>query len=976
MNPSPVPSSEAGQLSAQFPLVGIGASAGGLAALQQLLPALPANAGVAVVIILHLTPDQPSTYDQVLRKYCAMPVTQVTEHPTALRPDHVYVIAPGTLLKLEDNFLFLDEATVDRTPLGTIDYFFHSLSLSHRRLAIGVLLSGMGSDGVAGLAAIRQQGGTTVAQEPQDAQHASMPQAAIDSGQADIVLPAAEIGPRLLLLRDGITSGTLDDAARDGEYAALLQVLQLLRDRTGHDFHHYKRQLILRRLERRMHFLGARNVAAYRELLERDGEEAGRLLKDLLIGVTGFFRDRAAFDKLRDLVLPALFDAATQAGELRAWVAGCSTGQEAYSLAIMLAEHARSVGQSVRVHIFATDIDEQALGVARAGLYPASIADEVPDDILRRYFVPVGAQYRVRQSLRAQITFASHDVLRDPPFSGLDLVTCRNLLIYIARDMQWTVLQRFHFALDGAGYLFLGSAESADVANELFKPVDLPNRLYAALPSPRSYAAVARRLAAGRALRTRHAGASRAVARPQDAEDSSTQDELLSRLANAESQCELLQSSNEELSTINAELKFRADDTGKANDDLNNLISSVDVATVFVDPELVVMRFTPRAEGIFNLLPRDVGRHLLDITHRLDYPQLADDVRRAFESRQPAEREVDSNDGRHFIARIQPYMTSEHDASGAVLTFFDITLRRAAEQTAHAAVHDKAFLLALGDCLRPLSDPGRVLELGCRMLGQRLGVEHLAYAAIDGGRYALLPGFAADGEQLRGEGEVEALGQAVLGAWRAGHALVDPDVALGPSAGSRLALLAAERGALLATPCRKGGHWLGFFIARQAGPRQWSELELLLFKDGAQRIGVEHERARAQRALHASESRMRTLLRGFANASWEADANGMLLVDSPSWRAYTGQTVDQWLGEGWFNAVHPDDRAEVQRAWREAVRNGKDIDARFRQQGPAGRWRWTNLLATPLLNADGSIQKWVGINIDDEDEPAQLGSLG
>jgi len=748
---------ELGMASVKFPLVGIGASAGGLAALERVLPGLPAEPGFSIVVILHMLPYHPSKCAEVLQRHSKMPVSQVTEHPTEVLINHIYVIAPGTLLKVEDRYLFIDEANAGHSTLGAIDYFFHSLALSHRQLATGVLLSGMGHDGCGGLAAVREQGGTAIVQLPQDAQFGALPDAAIKASQADIVLPAGDIAARLLILyKSG--GDCLAVEGPDSEETALQDVLELLHRSTGHDFHHYKRPTILRRLERRLHLRGVPNIVSYRTLLVNDEGEARKLMKDLLIGVTGFFRDRSSFEQLRGTVLPALLEARTQ-GELRVWAAACSTGQEAYSLAILFADAVRDMSEPPGIHIFASDIDEQALGVARAGIYPESIQDEVPPDSLERYFVRVGKQYRVRQLLREMITFASHNLLRDPPFTALDLVTCRNFMIYLDRAMQRHVLQRFHFSLERGGYLFLGNAESAGAVPELFAQVDREHRIYQARIVA-GYSKEAPLPALSRRVAFSHAPAGAGMALPQQL----SPEELCNRLAQAENSCEELQSHNEELSSVNAELTARLDHTGRANDDLVNLIASADLATIFVDTKLAVKRFTPRAAGIFNLIARDVGRRLLDITHRLEYPQLQSDVEATLGSLQPQEREVRARDGSHYIVRVRPYRTSDDKIAGAVLTFVDISRRRNAEDEVRARATDQEFLLRLGDSLRPMADPAALLVLGCRMLGERLGVPQLAFAEIRGGHYEVLPGHADGLPALRGSGEVEALGGGGAGA--------------------------------------------------------------------------------------------------------------------------------------------------------------------------------------------------------------------
>jgi len=945
----------------KFPLVGIGASAGGLAALERLLPALPAQPGFAIVIIMHLMPDLPSQCAEALQRFSKMPVAQVTQHPTEVLPDRIYVIAPGTLLKVEDNYLFIDEANAGHTTLGAIDYFFHSLAISHKQQAVGVLLSGMGHDGCGGLAALREQGGSAIVQLPQDAQFGLLPQAAIKAGQADIVLPAADIGARLLMLcrpegEQALIGAGSDD---DGEAKALQDVLEMLHERTGHDFRHYKRPTILRRVERRLHLHGVPSVAAYRTIMAADGEEARKLMKDLLIGVTGFFRDRMAFDQLREALQPVLLEARAR-GELRAWVAACSTGQEAYSLAMLLSDMASTMSDAPRIKIFASDVDEQALGVARAGIYPATIQEEVPQPSLESYFVRTGKQYRVRQNLRELITFASHNLLRDPPFTGLDLVSCRNFMIYLDRIMQRHVLQRFHFGLSRGGMLFLGSAETAAPVPELFAEIDPMNRIYRSriihgLPLVQERLDVAAETEAEKTpprVKFARAPMGAGLALPEQL----SPDELRDRLYLAESGCEELQSHNEELSTVNAELKARLDETGRANDDLSNLIASVDLATIFVGRDMTVKRFTPRAAGIFSLIPRDVGRNLLDITHRLDYPQLQQDVAGTSDSLQPMEREVQATDGRHYIVRVRPYRTGEDVIAGAVLTFFDISRRRVAEDEARAMASDQEFLLRLGDRLRPQADPEHLLVLGCRLLGERLRVPQLAFARIKGGHYIVLPGHAAGVPALHGEGEVESLGAAPLALWRAGEPAVQDDLSRSDGAGG-LANLAGRRGALLGAVCRKGEQWLGFFLACQPTARDWSPTDVALFAEAAARIGVEFERARSQAALRASELRLSELLRGISRVCWEADAKGK-------------------GNDSWLNAIHPDDRAGAQAVWREAVRSCGGRDTEVRVEDPGGGWSRASLLATPLLDEQGNVSKWSGCIIDaDERAVAPSGSI-
>ena len=482
-----------------FPIVGIGASAGGFPALATLLKKLPTSPGVALVIVLHLPVDQQSNADRVLQRSTRLPVVQV-HHSMPILPDQVYVVPPARSLKMEDGHLVLHELNSTPGDPKTIDIFFRTLAMAHQEKAVGVILSGMGSDGTAGLACIKEQGGVTLVQSPADAEQPSMPQSAIDAGMADFVLGAAQIPAKLIELR-GITQA-IREHARHGHPPAevsfdmgadpeqtLQDVLSLLQEHTGHDFQQYKHATLLRRLERRLQVRGQPDLPSYRDLQRRDASESHALFKDLLIGVTQFFRDREAFLVLEHTVVPQIFLGKGPADTVRVWVAACSTGEEAYSLAMLLADHAATLADPPAIQVFASDIDAQAIRTARAGLYPAAIAQDVPLERLQRYFTIENGAYKVRKALRRQVLFAEHNLLHDPAFSSLDLVSCRNFLIYLNTEMHRQVLGTFHFALRPEGYLMLGSAETVDDASDKFATVDGGMKLYRAKPGSRPHPA-------------------------------------------------------------------------------------------------------------------------------------------------------------------------------------------------------------------------------------------------------------------------------------------------------------------------------------------------------------------------------------------------------------------------------------------------------------------------------------------------------
>lgn len=853
-----------------FAVVGMGASAGGIEALLNFFENAPSDMDMAFVVIVHLPADHMSRADEVLQRVTDMPVKQVSS-TSAIEKNHIYINAPGKHLEMSQGQLeALDRAGATGSTT-TIDHFFATLATAHGPRSIGIVMSGSGSDGAAGLLRIKEMGGITVAQKPEDAHFAEMPQHAITTRQVDFILPAAEMPEKLLDLwnnaknihlpiSEGNEAAEKDLApAAGGAERALSDVLMQLRVRTGHDFRHYKRATVLRRIERRMQVNGLRDIGAYRDYLRANPDETTSLLADMLIGVTQFFRDREAFDALRRDVVPTLLDATKGEAQLRVWVPGCSTGEEAYSLAILLAQAREAAGFETTYQIFATDIDEPAIAQARAGSYLGSISADVPGDLLRRYFKQEGGRYQIVKSVRERILFAAHSLLRDPPFSHLDLISCRNVLIYLDRAVQRQVLELFHFALRAGGYLFLGTAESADTADDLFTIVDKKSRLYRArtvlnrvkppvafpslgpatlaqredvvsaavqasiasgpeTPERRnfSFAALHQRVleeyappsvvvnrdseivhlssTAGRFLR--HGGGepssnimalvlpelrldlrttlfrahqtggsveARRVKLNQDGravwvnmtvrpfhdagvsadfflvlfdevqehmadeglpegkgqdpllvqlerelqhtreqlattieqhettveelkasneELQAINEELRSATEELESSKEELQSVNEELTTVNAELQARVEDTAKANDDLQNIIASTEIATVFVDKQIRVKRFTTSATRVFKLIDVDIGRSLFDITHSLLYSSLADDVKQAFETLKLIDREVESSDGRWYLMRLLPYRTADDRIDGAVLTLIDITARHKAEESA------------------------------------------------------------------------------------------------------------------------------------------------------------------------------------------------------------------------------------------------------------------------------------------------------
>ncbi|MGE3538806.1 MAG: CheR family methyltransferase [Candidatus Tectimicrobiota bacterium] len=470
-------------------VVALGASAGGIQALQRFFGALPPHPGMAFVVVVHLAPDRESALPQVLQRCTSMLVQQVTG-ALRMEPDHVYVIPPNQDIKVMDGHLLVTPFVEPRGRRAPIDVFFRTLATLHPD-SIGIVLSGGGTDGTVGLKAIKEAGGVIMVQSPDDAEVETMPRSAIATGLVDFVLPAAELAQRLPTLRQTARSAPPSLAAEppvsssDSATGPSDQILQLLLARTGHDFSGYKPSTILRRLDRRMRIVQMESLSTYLDYLRDHPYEAQVLLKDLLISVTTFFRDSDAFEVLRTQAIPQLFAGKGSNDEVRVWVPGCATGEEAYSIAILLLEQVDTQRPRPHLQVFASDLDEEALTYAREGLYPDAIATDVSDGRLQQFFTQEGAYYRVKEDLRDIILFAPHNLLKDPPFSRLDLISCRNVLIYLQRPIQEKVAALLHYALNPEGYLFLGNAESLEGVSNLFDSVDKTARLYrrASLPA-------------------------------------------------------------------------------------------------------------------------------------------------------------------------------------------------------------------------------------------------------------------------------------------------------------------------------------------------------------------------------------------------------------------------------------------------------------------------------------------------------------
>jgi len=472
------------QQSVGFPIVGIGASAGGLTAFESFFSTLPPDRepGMAFVFVQHLARDHKSILSELVRRYTKMEVFEVADG-MVIKPNCTYIIPPNRDMAVVNGVLQLLEPTLARGIRLPIDFFFRSLAQDQHDRAICIVLSGTGSDGTLGVRAVKGEGGMVMAQTPESTEYDGMPRSAIATGMVDFVLPPNEMPAKLLAYVAHAFGPASPSISSQGspQPDGLGKIFLLLRSQTGHDFSQYKRKTVVRRVERRMAVHQIDTLENYLRYMQLTPGEADALFRELLIGVTSFFRDAEIFDEIQKRVVPRLFAGKTAGSVIRVWVPGCSTGEEAYSIAILLRERMEELKENFKVQIFATDIDREAIDHARAGVYPASIVADVSPERLAHFFnqeQPDGSAYRVHKTIRDMLIFSEHALIKNPPFSKLDLISCRNLLIYMGPELQKKLMPLFHYALNPGGMLVLGSSESVGDFVNLFEPIERKSRIY------------------------------------------------------------------------------------------------------------------------------------------------------------------------------------------------------------------------------------------------------------------------------------------------------------------------------------------------------------------------------------------------------------------------------------------------------------------------------------------------------------------
>ncbi len=820
-------------------IVGIGASAGGLEALQILVGSIKPNKLLSYVIIQHLDPKKSTIMDEILNKHTTLKV-KVIDHGEKVKINTIYLNPPNKYVAIKNGKLVLSDYADPAHLRYSIDNFLKSLAHDQRENAIAIILSGSGSDGSIGIKAIKAEGGLIIAQNTSQAKYNSMPQSAINTGTIDFILSAEDMHAEILKY---LLHPFLQEKIREPEDSNFFdnyqKLFSVIRARTGNDFSQYKLTTIQRRVARRLVATRLNSYSDYIKFIESDPDEVNKLFKDLLITVTHLFRDPEAFSVIEKQILPELVNNLEPDDSLRIWIPGCATGEEAYTIAILAIEAAEKIKRRLNIQIFATDLDETSIDIARRGVYPKNIPGTISPERLRRFFTGDENGFKITKEVREVIIFAVQNVIKDPPFSNLDLVCCRNLLIYMGPELQKKIIPLFHFVLKKNGFLFLGPSESIgdfrdlynsvnpkwkifrkvetgrdryhkyeppdyikhyDVNNKnkvtdmtssntfkeitektlienfslpgvlvdknfeivyfhgntekylsppkgdanfnilkmakdtivknkinstlirvmtktetitcrgiyvkdkgisfklnlIFKPITSKNEgvfltlilfeetVPADLPIKKRKGKIQSSeidklefelQSTKESLQStiEELEASNEELKSTNEEMQSTNEELQSTNEELETSKEELQSTNEELATTNSELQNNVEELSQAKDDINNLLASTEIETIFLDKHFVIKRFTPAMKKVYNLIETDVNRHISDITSNINYPNIYDDAKKVLDTLNRKETEIRNNDGRWYNVRIIPYRTMENIIDGVVLTFIDIT---------------------------------------------------------------------------------------------------------------------------------------------------------------------------------------------------------------------------------------------------------------------------------------------------------------
>jgi two-component system, chemotaxis family, CheB/CheR fusion protein len=991
-NPSPAEQMEEGLLrhgDGKLPIVGLGGSAGGIAALQKFFAAMPVDSGMAFVVILHLSPQHESILAQMLQRSTAMPVVAATDGVT-VEPSSVYVIPPGKFLASIDGHLRLTDAEEPRGKRVAVDYFFRTLAETHGAQALAVVLSGSGGDGALGIKRIKEFGGLTIAQDPDEAEHPEMPRAAIATGVVDWVLAVNEMPAKLLAYvkqrgalklpdEDGPHPAEAVALSPDEHETALHDVLAFLHTRTGRDFSCYKRATILRRIARRMQVNGLADLPGYLMYLHTHAGEAGALLQDLLISVTNFFRDPAPFAALKGTI-PELFKGKGPGDTVRVWVAGCATGEEAYSIAILLWEHAGTLVGPPHLQVFATDLDEEVIREAREGIYPETIAADVSEERLKHFFIHEQGSYRVRRAVREIILFTPHDLLKDSPFSRLDLVSCRNLLIYLNQGAQSRAFDIFHFALRPGGRLFLGTSEAVDDGSPLFTVLDKKQRLYVQRPAPRRFISVP-------------TGAGM-LARPL-----------------------VLQERSRERPTVPGRgpaMYLRAPldqvvpfDSGLPPAELHyRLIEHLSPPSILVNSEHEIVHLSESAGRFLHFAGGEPTRNLLLAVHPMLRLELRGALYAAVQTHTVATAVgvlVEMGEARSLVdIRVTP---AGHLAPNFLLVVFK-------EQPAHgaaavaaprnanadqAALHLERELVATKAQLRDTIEQFEASTEELKASNEELQAMNEELRSATEELETSREEMQSINEELTAvnnalTSNVESLAQSnsdlqnLMSATSIATVFLDRDLRIKlftPSAKMLFNLISTDLGRPLAD--LNGGLDYPEIVAdaerslahlqpvqrEVRADARWYSARILPYRTNDDHIaGVVLSflditaLKETEHALRASEARFRAAAGAVSSLIWTNNAQGQMEGEQPGWESFTGQAQASYQGYGWSRAVHPDDAQPSVDAWSAAVSAKKTFMFEHRVLRRDGQWRLCSVRAVPVFDERGELREWVGVHTD------------
>ncbi len=1120
-----------------FLTVGIGASAGGLAVLKEFIATLPKNPGMAFIIIQHLDPTHKSLLTELLAKNSKIKIKEAADKEK-IEKDTIYVIPENKYLSIKDKTIKLSPHKKDKGSRETIDMFFHSLSESCKNQCAGIVLSGTGSDGTKGLEHIKASGGLVIAQNPDTAEYNSMPISAINAGVVDKSLHVKKIYEALKEFAEHpfSQSESNDDEKPPSFEEGLEDITAILSTHEDFNLRQYKPATVQRRIARRMSLTNTLTYADYLKKLRKDHKERIKLTEDLLINITDFFRDPEAFEILEQKIIPNILSNLEKDEDVRIWIAGCASGEEAYSLAILFVEALAQKKMNNGIRIFATDIDEQAIKTARKGVYSRNIENIIPQDYLEKYFTPTENEdhYKIKNQIRDLISFAMQNVAMDPPFSHMHLISCRNLLIYLKKNVQEKVLNSFYFALEEGAYLFLGSSETLGKKSDLFKTTSKKWRIYQKVPgqnqkqlldhlhyesnvrrrekeaprrSPRRREPLSRTdlirqsildavvpatvlvdeighilynhgdlqqflvIPAGEprndiiqmvypSLRSRLRSALYKVKKhfapvtfhcalgkgdsaktvrvdlhpikEQDFVDGqvvaivfqedislsenqkneltqadektanhnleqelnetkeelqntieeletsteelkasheealSTNEELQSANEELEASSEELRSLNEELSTVNSQLKEKIDQLQSANDDVKNFFSSTDLPTIFLDPDLKIQRYTPAAEQLLKMGPRDLNRPIYSLGRELVDEDLTNECKAVLQNFQPIRKEKQSYDGRWFIRQVTPYRTEDRRVEGVVLVFQDVTEIKELSQRAESrenqhAVVAKLGMMALGgvdldDLMhQTVRQVAHVLKADyCKILEHRKETHDFLMVAGVGWRDGLI-GKATVNDNQGSQAGYTFLSQEpiIVNDLSKEKRFKGPPLLKDHHVTSGISCLIDHMDPAY-----------GVIGAHTKEKREFTKDDANFLQSVANFLSAAIKTQRAQEKLFRSEEEFRVLANNISQLAWMTDETGAINWYNQRWHDYVGMNLQETSGWKWKRVHHPDHADRVVKHLKACIDAGESWEDTFPLRRYDGEYRWFLSRAVPIKNESGKIISWFGTNTD------------